>query len=632
MKCPIPNILASIVWLLMLSPSVIKAEWKSPEEASVTYLEYTTEIDVAADGSFVVRNNARIKVNKETAVSDYGTFEFDYLGDIETLKVISAYIENNGVRKKVPQKFIEDKSVASDSTGFDSTRSVMIVFPDVRAGSIVHFKVERQRRRAVLGTHFEYSTAVGASHTLKGPLLKVVSEKELKYDISGPDGYVSVVQKKNGKKNIYTFNLKRDAFFTAVRESDFTKWSEKPYYPVVQLSSYPSWQAVSGLMNDKIGPLISSQLPERFLRFVEIAKKKKGFVAQSDELLIQMIKELRYVGDWRSVENFNVPKSYAEIDKSSFGDCKELSLVYAGMLRSLGYKAQLAMIERGSLSMTPLNIPRSNYFDHVIVRAEDKNGRVHWVDPTNSSALTDTVRPDIAGRPVLVIGASVKELEYTPRVQPQDSIEVTEITRSLLPDGTESVHAVLKIEKLALGKSLEDFRNSSQERFKNVFPMIMADGKDYKLNDFKMNLRDPYIVRGVDFSLEMEIKSVPIGTTAGFGIALESVFTKYDSLNVKDMELGVKIGEVGIKETKMRVKGIRLVGNPPPECEFSSPWIAATQKVSREKDGVFVQTRLETRKVEISNAELKSSAFSDLRKQIRKCQEYRFLIYDYSGS
>lgn len=621
---------ALLALVQLLLPSTLFAEWERVEDARVTYLKDELFLDLAADGSFVERTHLKVKINKESAISSYGSYDVSYHGDFESMRLISASVENKGVRKKVPKKFIENRASSSSSSGFDSRKKLMVAFPDVRVGSIVEVIVERRRHKAVIRDHFEYAASVGYVHTKKGLILKVVSDKALQYHVSGPEIYVAVKEEKVGSRFGYTFSLTQDAHFKAVNESDFAKWSAEPYYPRVQLTTYPSWKFISELMHKKIEPLLTEPLPPRFVKFVEDAKKKDGFVAQANEIHTQIIKELRYMGDWRAAENFNVPKSYTEIDKSSFGDCKELSLVLAGALRALGYKAHLAMIERGTRSTTPMAIPRMNYFDHMIVRAEDREGRVYWIDPTNSAALSDVIRHDIENRPALAISDDTDKLEMTPAVRPEDSQWVFKIERTYRPDGVVRENVNFSFLKLELADALDALREAKEERTKKIWGNTIAKGDEYKMNSYQVKIADPYVAAGMEVQLEIDVKRNVVKTTAGMATMIEHVFSEYDTLNVNDMVLGVDMGEVSRKSTQLLLKGIELVGDIPEICVIESPWVAATQKFSFDKTGILVETVKEVRKTTISNAELKSEEFRALRAQIRKCQENRFLIFKYS--
>lgn len=120
--------------------------------------------------------------------------------------------------------------------------------------------------------------------------------------------------------------------------------------------------------------------------------------------LMQYINDTyRYLGDWRASERGYVPFSLAEIERNGYGDCKDLAILLAAMLKAAGIKAEPTLVSRGDV-VWDLLVPGMYAPNHAIVRAE-VDGKTWWLDPTNPVFAPGRTMPDIQQRWALVLGA-----------------------------------------------------------------------------------------------------------------------------------------------------------------------------------------------------------------------------------
>src|SRR5574343_412459 len=74
---------------------------------------------------------------------------------------------------------------------------------------------------------------------------------------------------------------------------------------------------------------------------------------QLASLVADVNTRIRYMGDWRISENGYLPFTLAQIEQRGFGDCKDMALTMAAMLRASGLQAQVALV-RADVDNTPL--------------------------------------------------------------------------------------------------------------------------------------------------------------------------------------------------------------------------------------------------------------------------------------
>lgn len=132
----------------------------------------------------------------------------------------------------------------------------------------------------------------------------------------------------------------------------------------------------------------------------------------------------RYLGDWRASERGYVPFSLAEIERNGYGDCKDLAILLAAMLKAAGIKAEPTLVSRGDV-VWDLLVPGMYAPNHAIVRAE-VDGKTWWLDPTNPVFAPGRIMPDIQQRWALVLGADGKvRRDEIPLEAPGDTLRVT---------------------------------------------------------------------------------------------------------------------------------------------------------------------------------------------------------------
>lgn len=614
--------------MICFFPALSSARWETVDEASVTFIDDHDEYDVAADGSYVNLRHRVVKIEKESAIKDYGTAELEYDGAIETMEIVSAFVKNDETRIAVDKKYIEHRSAGADNTGFNSKKVIVIAFPGIRTGSITELTIKKTRFKAIHQGHFSQIYTPGTFHSKKGRLMTVRSAIPLQYSISGPKGYIAGASKKNGNIYEYYFDLKKDIYLQIAPNSEPGLWFPETFYPVINLTSFKSWADMTGVFSKKLHPIINSKLPARFVSFVEKAKSETGFERRADVLVSQMIQELRYMGDWRNSNFYHMPRSFEEIDRTSFGDCKDLSLVLAAMLRTLGYKADLAVIERTEWpSYLQMPLPLTQFFNHMIVRAEDENGKLYWLDPTNRTANAKGKWPDLADRPVIAMAPWATTPERTPALLPEDTQSHAIRTDEMSETGQVKTSLTMVYSGTIESEMLPELRLRGDKKSSQFFISMLTGSNPYKDEQVDVKVADPYIAAPLTIKASAVVTRVPSRTTAGFSYTLPAIFSTHANFSSEERELGVKIGDIETTGMKVHLTGIKLIGELPEKCEIDSRWIKGSVTYSQTDKGILIETSEVIKKNKFTNAELKSAEFKTLIQKIKNCHSLRQLIY-----
>jgi tetratricopeptide (TPR) repeat protein/transglutaminase-like putative cysteine protease len=189
--------------------------------------------------------------------------------------------------------------------------------------------------------------------------------------------------------------------------------------PHVAFATGASWKAVA----TRYGQIVDAQLAGADL--AAAAREAAGTARTREEaaqgILDWVAARVRYTG----LELGNaaiVPTRPAETLKRHYGDCKDLSLLVAGMLRALGHPATLALLRTEWDEVAP-GLPGLGEFDHAIVFVP--GARPLWIDPTDPATPAGELPPWDRGRLALVAAKDQAAPVRTPEAAPgEDRIAV----------------------------------------------------------------------------------------------------------------------------------------------------------------------------------------------------------------
>ena len=178
--------------------------------------------------------------------------------------------------------------------------------------------------------------------------------------------------------------------------------------PWVDISTVLSWTTISrwydGVSRERIRPTPRVRDMARALADSARAESGSG-EAISDSVLVATVagfvqRAIRYEGG-QFIQSGYIPRSADRVLSDRFGDCKDQAVLIVSLLRELGIHADIALVNSRDHMTTPyLPSPR---FTHAIARAETREGRVYWLDPTVKELSFPNVPLELEGAPALVI-------------------------------------------------------------------------------------------------------------------------------------------------------------------------------------------------------------------------------------
>ena len=141
----------------------------------------------------------------------------------------------------------------------------------------------------------------------------------------------------------------------------------------LSLSTLANWEELAHKVDTDYNEVINQPLPKLFSDIAKTAAEAKGDKDKIDTVTSLLSEKIQYMGDWRAIKGRFIPRDLNEIASTGVGDCKDFTVATIAILRSIGYKADPALVLRGQYEKSLNILPGINNFNHVIVKVTIAN-------------------------------------------------------------------------------------------------------------------------------------------------------------------------------------------------------------------------------------------------------------------
>ena len=207
-----------------------------------------------------------------------------------------------------------------------------------------------------------------------------------------------------------------------------------PHFPAVEFSTGASWQT----MATEYGKIVDSHANQAAVQaLVDQLVAGKAPVAEKEQAITDYLdREIRYTGI-EFDEAAIIPHDPAETLAHKYGDCKDKATLLVTMLRAAGIPAYVALLNAGSRTDVPADLPGMGLFDHAIVYVP--GAPALWIDATDPYARLGQLPAPDQGRLALITRPETTALVKTPQSTSKDNVllELRELT--LAENGPASV-------------------------------------------------------------------------------------------------------------------------------------------------------------------------------------------------
>ncbi len=329
-------------------------------EPAVVLLDETV-YTLSSDGSQEKRVRIMYKINSSAAIKELSRQVVIISPNSETLERILCTVTNGSSRVETSETRIQSLSDPETRLYYDAIAHILSV-PSLREGSIVEVSYTIKTKKAD-----EYRNAYGFITTLGGKnrimraniIIDVPKDQTLNYKIRNTTSMSPKIETR-GERKIYLFSINN--IEPVYEESYMPHLTE--ILPMVAATSFHDWASLYRWYFSLLrGRDTASETMLRDLQSIinpqdtplEKVRKIYNFVTS----------RIRYVGFEFGIGSIR-PRSAAETYASGMGDCKDIALVLAALLRAAGIDARIALVRTSDHGENDMTIPWIGIFNHAI--------------------------------------------------------------------------------------------------------------------------------------------------------------------------------------------------------------------------------------------------------------------------
>jgi tetratricopeptide (TPR) repeat protein/transglutaminase-like putative cysteine protease len=399
----------------------------------------TTKVIFQSDGTYTYDQHARVRVQSDAGVRQYGILPFPYQAAVGRVEVQDVrVIKPNGSVVTTPLDSIQDvtSEVYRDAPMYSDLREKHVAVKGLEPGDTVEYSVrwlvEKPLATGQFWTSYQFvKNVVILDEQLE---INVPSDRQIRINkqsiapkIRDENGRRIYLWKTSNLESISAEEQKKDLSYDAIR-------GLLPP-PDVLISSFQSWDEVGrwyeGLQREKIEPS-----PEIRAKAEELTKGLADDMAKVRAIYNYVSLRYRYIAISFGIGRYQ-PHAAAEILGNQYGDCKDKHTLLAALLNAVGIKAYPALIN--SQMAVDEDVPSPGQFNHV-VSVVPKGSALSWMDTTPEVTPMGQLIYPLRGKPSLVILPDKVGFRTTPANSEFTSERDDKVTGEIDADGTLRAH------------------------------------------------------------------------------------------------------------------------------------------------------------------------------------------------
>jgi len=401
--------------------------------------QMTSSVVFQNDGTSVREQHARVRVQSDAGVQQYGLLRFPYQASVETVEIPNVRVtDSSGSVVATPPDSIQDvtSEIYREVPFYSDLREKHVAVKGLEPGGTLEYSVRWKSEKPLAKGQFWFSYQFTKIVVVLDEQLEISVPRERQVNLKSQT-VQPTTREENGRR-IYkwkTSNLESQSAEKQkeVQSYDAVRGLLSP--PDVLISSFRTWDDVGrwydNLQQEKIQPS-----PELKAKAEELTKGLSDDDAKLRAIYNYVSLRYRYVAIAFGIGRYQ-PHDAAEILGNQYGDCKDKHTLLAALLKVVGIRAYPALIN--SQMAVDADVPSPGQFDHVI-SVVPKGSTLFWMDTTPEVTPIGDLVYRLRGKPALVITPDKVAFQTTPANRPAANRDVYTITAKLDSDGTLEAH------------------------------------------------------------------------------------------------------------------------------------------------------------------------------------------------
>jgi len=336
------------------------------------------------DGTSSRQDTARVRIQSQAGVQNYGLLSFSYPSATGTFEV--AYIrvrKPDGSIVETPPENMQDMAaeITRQAPFYSDLHEKHVAVRGLSVGDVLEFRTEEHTTKPLAPGQFWTEYSFTHDLIVMDELLEIAVPRERAVKIKGSE--VQPVIGDAGGYRVYTWHhtsLEHKGETNKKREATERIWQQlqgRLPQPDVLMSSFVSWDDVGrwygGLQEERVKPT-----PEVTAKAAELTRNTSNDEAKLRALYGYVSTQFRYIGVSFGIGRYQ-PHSAAEVLANQYGDCKDKHTLLASLLAAVRIPAYPTLIS--SSREVDAEVPSPGQFNHVIT-VVPREGSLVWLDST----------------------------------------------------------------------------------------------------------------------------------------------------------------------------------------------------------------------------------------------------------
>ena len=444
-----PSRVSSLVFLSLALAPCLGAQSLSLPKPGTAKADYSQEAFVVEqfsckerfenDGNSSQEIAARVRIQSEAGVQQYGVLSFSYASGTGTFEIESLRVRKaDGSVVETPPENVQDMAaqITREAPFYSDLHEKHVAVKGLRVGDILEYQTRDRTTKPLAPGQFWTAYAFAHDRIVLDERLEISVPRERTSNIKST-AVQPIITESDGYR-IYTWhskNLQHKDDTDEKREATERVWQQgrgRFPQPDVLMSSFASWEDVGRwygeLQAERVRPT-----PEVAAKAAELTKSATNEDAKIRVLYGYVSTQFHYIGIAFGIGRYQ-PHSAAEVLANQYGDCKDKHTLLASLLTAVGIPAYPALISASR--EVEQDVPSPGQFDHVVT-VVPREGGLLWLDSTAEVGPYQYLLPSLRDKHALAIWKDKPAaLVNTPADLPYESTQNFNMDAKLSDTGT----------------------------------------------------------------------------------------------------------------------------------------------------------------------------------------------------
>jgi transglutaminase-like putative cysteine protease len=465
-------LLSSVLFWAGAQVSLAQAPAAAPQadaSPSIEIVKRDVDIEAAPDGKSWEARETRYRPLDSLGVQALQQMTLSYTAGYQYLRIHAYTLKKDGRKLDVPESSILQGHGATTTPGFEDTRNMTVVFPNLEVGDQAVILADIQQLVPWFPDVFADTEQFSRAVVVKDARIAFTSRgKDSAYHIvaSGLDADPPLIQ---AGKTRHVWHFHNDT-------------PERPEPgAVTEIGNYPSVQITSLDSYADVGRIYADIFRDKSAVTPEISKLSETVTAgihdrrlQAKALYDWVAAHIQYVNIVLGAGGFQ-PHEAKDVLKNGYGDCKDHVMLLQALLAARDIKSSAVLIRAASNEFRLPAAPSPFLFDHLISYIPEFQ---LYLDSTARYAPFGVLPSSDAGKEVVIVTSG--KTAITPVVRAKDASIISDTMLVVNKDG--SADGDTKV--VASGADAVDMRGMMAslppDRDAEYFRALLGPGSDGK--------------------------------------------------------------------------------------------------------------------------------------------------------